>query len=426
MINWFTKRRPGQPEKKKMTSEIAAAASDVYEPLAGYLGTRPNRDPLLASQQPGDGYMYPYGLFEEALDKDAHLSSLVSQRKAAVLSWSWSVVADDDSPDAAAAKELVERAIESISSAGESGGGSFERDLSELLDAIPYGYAVSEIIWRRAGGNGNSAGLLLPVALKSRHPRRFTFDTGGRLRLLTAAEPVAGEPVPERKFLVFAPYGRHESPYGLPALRSVWWLTWFKRQVLKFWVMYAEKYGTPVTVLKHPLAATDREKQAYRRIIASIQQETGLVVPEGVEFELLDGQGAGGAGTYRELTEFCNAEMSKAIVGQTLTTEQGERGARSLGEVHLTVREDIVRQDAQALMGLVNGQLVRWLVELNLPPEKRRYPRWQLTPPREEDLALQLDIDEFFASQGLPLDRAELYARYGRGLPELEEESGDE
>jgi phage gp29-like protein len=104
-------------------------------------------------------------------------------------------------------------------------------------------------------------------------------------------------------------------------------------------------------------------------------------------------------------------------LGQTLTTEPGERGARSLGEVHLAVREDIVRQDAQALMALVNGQLIPWIVELNLPPAQRSYPRWQLSPPRDDDLALQLEVDRFFAEQGLAADETELYARYGRSKP---------
>jgi phage gp29-like protein len=260
----------------------------------------------------------------------------------------------------------------------------------------------------------SSGPWLFPAALRSRHPRRFVFDAAGALRLLTPAEPFLGEELPQRKFLVFAPYGRHEDPYGLPALRSVWWLAYFKRQVLRFWVMFAEKFGTPTTVLRHPLGATEREKAAYRCIIGSIQQETGLIVPEGVELELLEAQRSGTVQTYSDLLHFCNEEMSKALVGQTLTSEATQRGARSLGEVHLAVRQDIVRQDAQALEALVNGQLVRWIVDLNFPPALRLYPRWRLSPPRQDDLALQLSIDAFFLGQGLALDETELYARYGR------------
>jgi hypothetical protein len=136
--------------------------------------------------------------------------------------------------------------------------------------------------------------------------------------------------------------------------------------------------------------------------------------------------------------------MSKAVLGQTLTVDAGERGARSLGEVHLQVREDIVRQDAQALMSLVNGQLIPWIVELNIgaglgarpaspgsaapaaptlgdasvAPTSSLLPSWELTPPRQDDLALQLEIDRFFAERGLAVDENELYARFGRTRPD--------
>jgi phage gp29-like protein len=468
---WFWPRKtqqtsPQRPPKRRtagresragasvLTREVAAVATDLNEPLIGWLGVRPNRDPLLEYQQPDSAYGWPYGLFEEALDKDAHLAALTAQRKAAVLGWERSIVPADESPQAQRVARFVEAALDNIGLNPQRGGdGGFEHDLAELLDAIPYGLAVSEILWERTpvqgskekGEGGRAAGPaadrgrdaratansgssplnlepsplnpVLPQALLARHPRRFIFDADNRLRLLTAAEPVVGEALPARKFLVFAPYGRHENPYGHPQLRSVWWLAYFKRQVLRFWVMFCEKYGTPTAVLKHPLAATDSEKRGYRRIIGSIQQETGLVVPEGVELSLLEAERHGGGGSYRELIEFCNREMSKALLGQTLTTETEGRGSYALGRVHQAVRADIVRQDAQALMALVNTQLVRWIVDLNFPAALRLYPRWQLTPPRDADLRLQLEIDRFFSEQGLALDEGELYARYGRDAP---------
>lgn len=470
MLQWF-KRKAGPPaaagHKSALTREVAGVHSDLWAQSASYLGVAPNRDPLLASRQPDTAYAYPYGLFEEALDKDAHLTALIAQRKAAVLGWERQVVPADGSREAAVVADVVRRALDNIGGLpvragaglpGDAHGvrpappdaertepdapqgmldGGFERDLCELLDAIPFGLAVSEVIWgESAAGPADTGGRLqlepaaadpgapppvatggswlVPVALRSRHPRRFVFSTEGELRLLTAQAPVEGEALPPRKFLVFAPYGRHEDPYGLPALRSVWWLAYFKRQVLRFWVMFAEKFGSPTTVIKHPLGASEREKAAYRRIVGSIQQETGLVVPEGVDLTLLEAQRSGTVSTYSDLVRFCNEEMSKALLGQTLSTEATERGARSLGEVHLQVRQDIVRQDAQALANLITGQLVRWIVDLNFPPALRLYPLWHLAAPQRDDLALQLSIDEFFLRQGLGLDQAELYARYGR------------
>jgi hypothetical protein len=489
-----------------LTREVAGVASELGAALAAWSGAMPQRDPLLGSgvhaagvPPPDSAYHYPYGLFEEALDKDAHLHALIGQRKAAVLAWERSLTAGNASAEAQLALELVRRGLENIG-VGEAAAGSgqpghgftaghallpsagFDRDLWELLDALPYGLAVSEVVWEwveinnqsavisaqgakrktdvrasnqhAAPGAGNHAPpaalitdhcslltgsgqgpalppgrYLLPKALLSRHPRRFVFTPAGELRLLTAAAPVEGEPLPPRKFIVFAPYGRHENPYGTPLLRSVWWYSWFKRQALRYWLLHCEKYGMPTAVLTHPPEATERERQAFRRVVGSIQQETGLVVPEGVGLSLLEASRSGGPAAYQALIELCNAEMSKALLGQTLTVDTpagGGHGSYAMARVHEQVRQDITRLDAQALMGCLNGTLVRWIVELNSPAGRRdtageaqrvplgSAPAWLLTPPRQDDLRLQLEIDRFFAEQGLAVDSSELYARYGR------------
>jgi hypothetical protein len=349
MFNWLNKPRPVPPAKKKtqLTGEIAAMASDLYQPLAGFMGTQPNRDPLLASQQPGEGYLYPFGLFEEALDKDAHLNALIAQRKAAVLSWTASVVAADDSPAALAGKDLVDRAIASISGQTRSATGGFERDLAELMDAIPWlccqrgDLAAVDCSPGRPFDSDASLGWVAAGSAQVAPSAAVLFDTAGNLRLLTQSEPVEGIALPERKFLVFAPYGRHECPYGLPALRSVWWLAWFKRQVLKFWVMYAERYGTPVTVLKHPLAATDKEKQAYRRIIGSLQQETGLLCRRAVR--AFESRSGGAAADLRRLLSSAPRDKGDRRPDADHRARRSWRAQPGLVQ-HPMVREDIVRQ----------------------------------------------------------------------------------
>ena len=47
------------------------------------------------------------------------------------------------------------------------------------------------------------------------------------------------------------------------------------------------------------------------------------------------------------MAEFCNREMSKAVLGQTLTTDTaGATGTYSTGRVHAQVRRDLVQADA--------------------------------------------------------------------------------
>ncbi len=61
--------------------------------------------------------------------------------------------------------------------------------------------------------------------------------------------------------------------------------------------------------------------------------------------------------------------MSEAVLGETLTTNSGERGARSLGEVHNEIRVAIAKADADLVCQSIRDTLVRWYVELNYPGE---------------------------------------------------------
>ena len=76
-------------------------------------------------------------------------------------------------------------------------------------------------------------------------------------------------------------------------------------------------------------------------------------------------RGRGGKPEHHDLSEFLGMEMSKCVLGQTLTVEQGERGARSLGEVHDRVRKDIRENDSVALAATVRRSLIEPLVRLN-------------------------------------------------------------
>ena len=68
-----------------------------------------------------------------------------------------------------------------------------------------------------------------------------------------------------------------------------------------------------------------------------------------------------------EAIDFHNREIARAILGQTLTTDEGRRvGSLAMGKVHLQVLllqlEAIRRELADVVM---NEQIIRPLIELN-------------------------------------------------------------
>jgi phage gp29-like protein len=74
---------------------------------------------------------------------------------------------------------------------------------------------------------------------------------------------------------------------------------------------------------------------------------------------------SGGANPYQLMADFCNREMSKAVLGQTLTTDtSGSTGTYAAASVHAQVRRDLVEADAQALAVTLREQLLRPLARI--------------------------------------------------------------
>ncbi len=172
------------------------------------------------------------------------------------------------------------------------------------------------------------------------------------------------------KFLQHQPRVNGDIPALEGLSRLLVWSATFRNWDVADWMQLAEMSWKPWRIGKYSKQAgepdIDNLIEALRKLttngIAAIREDHNLEIkwPEGV--------GAGTKGNHQALAEWLGAEMSKAILGQTLTTEQGERGARSLGEVHDRVRKDLREADARAVMATLMRCLIVPLVALNFGP----------------------------------------------------------
>jgi phage gp29-like protein len=95
--------------------------------------------------------------------------------------------------------------------------------------------------------------------------------------------------------------------------------------------------------------------------------DTGIAVPDTVKMELLEAKNGGGGDFFEKLARYLDELMSEAVLGETLTTNSGERGARSLGEIHNEVRIAIAKAASDLISGTLKESLLTWIVELNFP-----------------------------------------------------------
>lgn len=96
----------------------------------------------------------------------------------------------------------------------------------------------------------------------------------------------------------------------------------------------------------------------------------------------------GTEGPFLAMVRWAEASISKAILGQTLTAQEGKTGSQALGAVHNEVRLDIRKADAKQVAATLTRDLNYPLLAINfgdIPPH--RVPRFEFDVFEPEDVA---------------------------------------
>jgi len=299
-------------------------------------------------------------LFEEMEEKDTHLFSELQTRKNAVLGLDYDVTPWSESAEDKKIRDFVADCLFNLD--------TFEDALLDLLDAIGKGYALNEILW------GFDGGKAVIDRLEWIHSKKAVFyERGGGAdfstrsfevpRILTEVDPICGEVMPPFK-LVYHRY-KARSGYDTRAgvLRVCAWMYLFKNYSLKDWVAFAEVFGMPLRLGKYDPAATQADKDALVAAIRSLGSDAAGVISKNTEIDFVESvKSTGTNNLYEALANFCDKQVSKAILGQTATTE-GTPGKLGNEDAQDKVRHDLIKADAEALSKTVRFQMIRPLVQ---------------------------------------------------------------
>jgi len=376
--------------KAALTKEVAAPVlMGVRSIMTGHpaMGLTPQRlGAILRGSENGDAISY-LELAEQMEENDLHYRSVLGTRKFAVTQLKMTVEPASDSADDLANAQLVTDWLKRD---------ELEEELFDIQDAVGKGFSLTEIVWE------TSAKQWMPKRLEWRDPRWFIFDRiDGVTPLL---RDVAGFlPLDPYKFIVH----RSKSKSGLPIrgglARPVAWAWMFKNFSVKDWVAFAEVFGMPLRVGKYEVGETEDNIRKLTAAVANMGSDAAAVIAKSMDIEFVDagkGSGAAPGEVYKQLADFLDQQTSKAVLGQTATTD-AISGGHAVGKTHNEVRGDLKRADMRQLQATLNRDLVTGIVFLNRgAPASGVYPRIIID---EEDDPLEVGAMGNALAQLVPL-----------------------
>ena len=138
----------------------------------------------------------------------------------------------------------------------------------------------------------------------------------------------------------------------------------FKNYDLKDWIAFCEVFGMPLRLGKYAPGASEDDKAALMEALIQIGTDAAGMVPDGTSIEFIEAAKVSSIDLYERLARYCDEQMSKAILGQTLTSDSGG-GSFAQSKTHNEVRHDLTVADCKALAATLRRDLIRPLVEFN-------------------------------------------------------------
>lgn len=360
---------------------------------------------LLRNAEMGDTIAY-LELSEEMEEKDLHYRAVLSTRKLQVAGLPITVEAAEDTPESIRDADLVRATLTRDDMADT---------LFDMLDALGKGFSVTEILWDTAGA------VWQPRALKWRDPRWFVLDDrdGTTLRLRDGSR--YGEDLPPGKYIVHRPKIKSGLNIRGGLARVVSWIYLFKNFGLKSWVQFVESYGHPIRLGKYGPEATDADKSTLLSAVRNLAGDMAAIVPQSMLIELVDPPtGTSAADMHHRLVDFLDQQVSKAVLGQTTTTD-AISGGHAVSREHRQVQEDLERADARQLGATLMRDLVVPLIKLN-HGDRPAYPRVIIGRAEHTDIAQLTSALSTLVPLGLRVSEAEVRDKIGLADPDPDEQ----
>lgn len=315
----------------------------------------------------------------ERMMNDAQVSSCVQLVKLAAIADGYTIrpaIDDRTDPNHQQASVIADYCIHCLENLPKP----FNSFLYEMLDAIALGNKRAEKVYEADGGQL----ILKDIKAKPRWATSFVVDPFNNLVGLLPYEAsgrsvdTANDVVPREKFCILTFNPTDNDPRGHSILRPAYNSWNFKIQLWPEYLKYLAQFAGPSLVGTLPENAQKRTESGTTitpqedmgNALEQFKNGSYIVLAHGSELDALNMQGEGAS--FRNAFDLLDRQIAKAILLQTLATEEGLHQTRAASEVHRGLLDFVVIHARQALEAMIEFDVLYHLVLLNFGPDAAR------------------------------------------------------
>lgn len=355
-------------------------------------------------------------LFDDQIEADGHVRSLLEGIEGAVHGKPLDIVADALDEESARVRDVLWSALDRLPA--QQGLLSFIKHQSKRWR---YGYANTEIEWGVIEEAGRE--WVVPIGLHSVEARRFYFDVKAKqFRLTSLQQPLGQELLPGKWIIGLV------SPTDIARsgkMRTAARYCLLKSSAVTNWAVYGNKFGNPLALVKYDESEGENPKKVAEEIAKSIGSDAAAAVPKSIEVDIVEaGRMGDSSPLHGGMVAYLNSENSKVIAGGTLTNDSSGASGRegnsshALGKVHENSRWGVISAAALDLQETFY-ELSRLFVAFNGLTGIAAPPRLQIQIARDWTPTTIVQAASMLINEcGVKVSTAQLYANTGFAAPE--------
>jgi hypothetical protein len=277
------------------------------------------------------------------VEADPHLSGCVAQRKGFVMARSFKLSKQDGSPDNDAQKLFNTT--------------WFKELMDYCLDANFWGHSLIELGDVIVDSNG-----IMRFDGVTLIPRKHVVPEKGRVLHFENEAWQSGIEYHQPPFSDYLIEAGRKDDLGLYLKAAEQTIP--KKNTFAFWDQFSEMFGIPFRIAK-TVSRDDTEMAKIEKMMDSMGAAGWGVFPEGTEIEIKETAKGDVYNVFDKRIDRANSELSKLIILQTMTIEDGSSLSQS--QTHLQILQNLIEKDADRFRDIVNDQLLPLMIKHGFP-----------------------------------------------------------